>query len=205
VVQVDGLPGLRVDNPMKARPYGFGRVNGTDYQLYVLLRIWTAHEMRGKDRLLKGKGITRGFTLVEVVIVIAIVGILAAIALPVFGNWREKAQVAVAIAGIRMIEQTIGLYVSDKAGYPASLTDVGLGTLKDPWGKPYQYFRIYGLGKKATGGARKDHFMVPINTDYDLYSMGPDGVSSPPLTAKASRDDIIRANDGRFVGKASEF
>jgi general secretion pathway protein G len=161
--------------------------------------------MRGKDRLLKGAGITRGFTLIEMMIVIVIVAILAAIALPVFSSWREKAQVAVAISGIRMIEQTIGLYVSDKNDYPTSLADVGLGTLKDPWGKPYQYFKIYGLGKKATGKARKDRFMVPLNTDYDLYSMGPDGVSATPLTAKASQDDIIRANDGRYVGKASGF
>ena len=161
--------------------------------------------MRGKERSLKGKGITRGFTLIEVVIVIAIVAILAAIAMPVFSSMREKAQVAVAISGIRMIEQTIASYVVDKADYPASLADVGFGTLKDPWGKPYQYFKIYGLGKKATGKARKDRFMVPINTDFDLYSMGPDGVSTSALTAKPSQDDIIRANDGGYVGRAADY
>jgi general secretion pathway protein G len=52
---------------------------------------------------------------------------------------------------------------------------------------------------------RKDRFLVPINTDYDLYSMGKDGRSSPPLTAKASRDDIIRANDGAYIGLASNY
>jgi len=35
--------------------------------------------------------------------------------------------------------------------------------------------------------------------------MGKDGASVPPLTAKASRDDIIRANDGRFIGLASDY
>ena len=55
------------------------------------------------------------------------------------------------------------------------------------------------------GQARKDHFLVPLNSDYDLYSKGPDGKSSPPLTAEASRDDIIRANDGAYFGLASDY
>jgi general secretion pathway protein G len=47
--------------------------------------------------------------------------------------------------------------------------------------------------------------VVPINTDYDLYSMGKDGKSQPPLTAKDSRDDIIRANDGAYIGPAEGY
>ena len=45
----------------------------------------------------------------------------------------------------------------------------------------------------------------PKNSDFDLYSMGKDGASVGPLTAKASRDDVVRASDGRFVGLASDF
>jgi general secretion pathway protein G len=44
-----------------------------------------------------------------------------------------------------------------------------------------------------------------LNTDYDLYSMGKDGKTKGPLTAKDSHDDVIRANDGRFIGLASEY
>ena len=47
--------------------------------------------------------------------------------------------------------------------------------------------------------------MVPINTDFDLYSKGPDGKSATALTAKISQDDIIRANDGQYIGRASEY
>ena len=54
-------------------------------------------------------------------------------------------------------------------------------------------------------GVRKDRFLVPLNTDYDLYSMGKDGESTAPLTARQSRDDIIRADNGGFIGLASEF
>jgi len=51
---------------------------------------------------------------------------------------------------------------------------------------PYGYLKLGD--KKAHGHARKNHSLVPINTDFDLYSTGPDGRSSPPLTAKHSRD-----------------
>jgi general secretion pathway protein G len=47
--------------------------------------------------------------------------------------------------------------------------------------------------------------MHPLNTDYDLCSMGPDGKTNAPLTAKASHDDIIRANDGQYIGVAANF
>jgi general secretion pathway protein G len=181
------------------------RTIDTEHQWYVLLRIWKTGEMCRKKWSLKGSKITRGFTLIEVIIVIAIMAILTAIAVPLFAIWREKAQVAVAISGVRMIEQTITGYVVDKSEYPVSLADVGLGAMKDPWGNPYRYLKIYGLGNKVTGSARKDRFMVPINTDFDLYSMGPDGVSASALTAKVSQDDIIRANDGGYVGTAAEY
>ena len=46
---------------------------------------------------------------------------------------------------------------------------------------------------------------MPLNSLYDLYSIGKDGKSVPPLTAKASWDDIIMANDGGFVGLAKDF
>jgi general secretion pathway protein G len=74
---------------------------------------------------------------------------------------------------------------------------------KDPWGNPYQYTNVEDA--KGKGQARKNKNLVPINTDFDLYSMGPDGASVGPLTAKASRDDIVRANNGRFVGTAAEY
>jgi general secretion pathway protein G len=48
-------------------------------------------------------------------------------------------------------------------------------------------------------------FLVPLNSDYDFYSMGKDGKSQAPFSAKASHDDLVRANDGEFVGLVSEF
>ena len=62
-----------------------------------------------------------------------------------------------------------------------------------------------GPGGGGGGGARKDKFLVPLNSLYDLYSMGKDGESVPPLTAAQSWYDVIMANDGGFVGLAKNF
>jgi general secretion pathway protein G len=86
---------------------------------------------------------------------------------------------------------------------PNSLAEVGYGNHRDPWGNPYQYLNLATL--KGNGKARKNQFLVPLNSDYDLYSMGKDGDSVSPLKAAASRDDILRANDGAFVGLAATY
>jgi general secretion pathway protein G len=77
--------------------------------------------------------------------------------------------------------------------------------LVDPWKNPYQFLRIDGAGLKGLGALRKDKSLVPVNTDYDLYSTGKDGASQPPFTAKASEDDIVRANNGRYIGLADKY
>ena len=86
---------------------------------------------------------------------------------------------------------------------PESLADIGRGGMKDPWGNDYVYLNLTTI--KGKGKARKDHSLVPLNSDYDLYSKGPDGASVAPLTAAASHDDILRANNGRFIGPASSY
>lgn len=55
------------------------------------------------------------------------------------------------------------------------------------------------------GHLRKDHALVPVNTDFDLYSKGKDGKSQSPFTAKASKDDIVRANNGGFFGLVANY
>lgn len=158
------------------------------------------------DRL-RHKRISVAMTLVEVLIVLAIVGTLAAIGVPAYNNYINKARASQAFVDIDAIQKGIASYAVENNTLPESL-DQALGPvpLVDPWGHPYEYLKIEGKPKREIQGKwRKDHFQVPLNTDYDLYSMGKDGKSQSPLTAEASRDDIVRACNGAFVGLASEY
>ena len=56
-----------------------------------------------------------------------------------------------------------------------------------------------------SAGARWKKNDFPITTDFDLYSMGPDGQTQQNLQSAKSKDDIVRADEGAFVGKASTY
>ena len=143
-----------------------------------------------------------GFTLIELMITIAIIGTLAAIAIPNYINYREKATQIKVIAELKTIEKELYIYQVERNTFPDNLAQIGLDSLKDPWGNSYRYLPVEGTPK---GALRKDHFLVPVNTDFDLYSMGPDGKSQAPFTAKASRDDIVRASNGQYIGPVSSY
>lgn len=149
---------------------------------------------------------TQAITLVELLIVVAIVGTLATIGVPTYRNYVDKARASQAIVDISAIQKGISTYAAENGTLPDSLDEAIWPRRLDPWENPYQYLRIEGRPKsEVVGSWRKDRFLVPLNTDYDLYSMGKNGRSKPPLTAEVSRDDIVRANDGAFVGMASEY
>jgi len=150
----------------------------------------------------KRSGRSTGFTLVELVIVMTIIGMLAALAIPNFQRVVERARMVKAIGDLDALSASLFEYAELNGAYPSSLSDLGVTIPTDPWGNPYQYLRVEGASR---GQLRKDRFLVPVNTDFDLYSMGPDGRSVATFTAAASRDDIVRANDGGFVGRAEDF
>lgn len=146
----------------------------------------------------------RGFTLIEMLITVAMLITLAAIGYPIYQSYLDRARNTAAISDISVLQLKIKVYEEDGGKIPDDLSDLGWNQ-PDPWGNPYQYLNFANAGPSWKGKARKDRFLVPLNSTYDLYSSGKDGQSKPPLTAKTSHDDIIRANDGAFVGLASMF
>lgn len=118
-----------------------------------------------------------GFTLIEIMVVVVILGILAAIVVPRVMDNPDKARVVTAKQQIRTIETALNMYRLDNFKYPTS--DQGLEALvsapgdasvknfkqggympklpNDPWGNPFQY-----LNPGAKG-------------EIDIYSLGADG------------------------------
>lgn len=122
----------------------------------------------------------RGFTLIEIMVVVVIIGVLGAIVVPQFMSRPDQAKVTAAHTDIQAISTALEMYRLDTFNYPS--TQQGLealvtrptgtplaknwnpqGYLKslpvDPWGTPYQYLNP---GTHSAG--------------YDLFSFGADGV-----------------------------
>jgi general secretion pathway protein G len=118
------------------------------------------------------------FTLIELLLVLVILAILAAVVVPKFTGRTEQARVSAAKAQISMMKNAISMFEADTGRFPA--TEEGLKALvekpgdlanwkqggymtdnkipDDPWGRPYIY--------RCPGTTGKD---------FDLFSVGPDG------------------------------
>ncbi len=145
----------------------------------------------------------RGLTIIELIIAAAIVAVLSAVAVPQYLGYVQRTEVKQAVADIRTLEMSIGTYRTEMSVLPNNIANIVDPLPSDPWGNPYQYANLQSGDKKIK--ARKDKNLHPLNSDYDLYSKGTDGDTKIPLTAKASRDDVLRANDGAFVGLAEDY
>lgn len=161
--------------------------------------MWT----RSRVKRQSGERRLDGFTVVEVIVVVLIIGAISIAVVPAFLQELQRAKMDRAIVEISLIETQIYRFFNVNDRFPPSLNDLVQPPPPDPWGKSYQYLTPSSPGWR--GKFRKDRFLVPLNSDFDLYSSGPDGESRPPLRPKVSWDDIIRANNGGYIGLASDF
>jgi len=144
----------------------------------------------------------RGFTLVELMIGVVIIGIIGAIATITFQSFAEKARIKKAVSEISSIQTKIKIHETYSGDLPDSLSDLDDFNMLDPWGNSYRYSNFAIVPKNQW---RKDKNLHPLNVDYDLWSMGKDGKTHKNLTAAVSDDDIVRANDGAYIGLGKEY
>jgi general secretion pathway protein G len=146
----------------------------------------------------------RGFTLVELIVVSAIIGVLITIAIPLYSSNINKAKNVTAISDLKEVDREIQAYYMDNAAYPASLLPIKRDTLKDPWGTLY----VYTPNPSADSAiALKGSFGLELNSDldYDLYSKGSNSDSAVIYNAPKCDDDIVRASNGIFIGLRVNF
>lgn len=144
----------------------------------------------------------QGFTVLELMLAILIVGILAMLAIGQYSNYQERVLVGQAIHDIASISLEIQQMAAFNGRLPVDLAEVGHGGALDPWGNAYVYTDLTGPGN---GAARKDRRLNPLNSDFDLFSKGKDGVFKPQISHRDSLDDVIRASDGRFIDLAEKY
>lgn len=145
----------------------------------------------------------RAFSLVETLIVCALISTLASLAAGIYVNALKAARITRAIGDLHALDIDIRTFRLRNDRYPTTLAEARPLVPNDPWGRPYVYTDLSQKGSK--GKARKDGKLNPINSDFDLYSVGEDGLTTTPLTAPRSKDDVIRARDGAFLGLAADF
>jgi general secretion pathway protein G len=145
-----------------------------------------------------------GFTLLELMIATAVVALMLSIAVPTYLARLERVRVGRAVTDLTEIAGAVERYrTAHDFKLPLSLDALTNIPRTDPWERPYEYLNF--ADDDAGAKIRKDHNLHPLNSEFDLYSMGEDGESNAPLTAKASRDDVIWARDGAFIGLGEDF
>jgi len=146
-----------------------------------------------------------GFTMIELLMVMAIIGVLATMSYSTLGEIRNNTRIGSCVSEIRTIEKDIFAYATEKGTFPPDLAAIGKAGYLDPWGNSYIYKLAPADG--SIGPFNRSFGGELINVDFDLYSKGikgdldPDGLLSTPEGA----DDIIRGKDGSYAGLAERY
>lgn len=144
----------------------------------------------------------RAFTLLEVLLVGALLTILATIATASYNKFTDRARNAQAAADVREIDAVITRFYTQQSRYPVDLAEAGISK-NDPWKNPYVYLDFTPLTTDTK--KRKDGNLFPINSDYDLYSRGKDMATRKEIDRGTGADDIVRGRNGRYIGLGKDY
>ena len=129
---------------------------------------------------------SRGFTLIEMAMTAAVAALLISIALPSYARVIQRQKVAQCVSDLGKIALAIDGYRLQHGAAPQALSQLTMTIPRDPWDQEYRFLNFSTKAPGVKGKIRKDHNLHPLNSEFDLYSIGADGKSSPPLTATAA-------------------
>jgi general secretion pathway protein G len=145
---------------------------------------------------------SKGYTIIETMVAVGIIGISGALAYPVYSSHVDKMKIAESRKDLVLTDLKIETYFATNGAFPPDLAAIGMQQ-DDPWGKTYFYYnRDIPSGN---GRERMDVNGTKINTDYDLYSKGPDNISAGKVSHSNGLDDIVRGNNGDFIGAGADY
>ncbi len=147
----------------------------------------------------------RGFTFLEIVVVIIVAALIVGSAFPAYMYLIDSARNRRAIQDITDMAEDIDRFWRLNKRYPIDLAEIFDQTPRDPWGIDYQYLSIWDAPNPGSLSIRTDVNEERLNSDYDLYSTGSDTVSMYSIVEPISRDDIIRAENGDFIGLVIDY
>ena len=147
---------------------------------------------------------SKGFSIYELMIAIMVLSILITIAIPAVSTYQDERDHNQAVADILEIQGVIDKFYVTNNRFPASLNEINKHNKRDPWGNPYYYTNI-ATGGGNGGGIRKDKKLQPVNSDFDLFSAGKDGEFVASFGNSKSFDDIVRCNNGAYIGLAIDY
>jgi general secretion pathway protein G len=162
----------------------------------------TATNLSAK-RDIRRAGRRAGFTIVELIITLGIFMVVCGMAVPALLSAISAAKIARATADVRTIGNEAYGYFAQYGDVPNSLIDIGYDQQLDPWGHSYVYLGI--TSSVNSSQLRTDRFGVPVNTFFDLYSLGADGQSALSMGDPKSQDDLVWADDGQFIGLGANY
>ncbi len=119
-----------------------------------------------------------GFTLIELVVVIVILAILAAVIVPRFFGRTEDAKISNAITTIKTLDDSIGMFNADTGGFPSSLDALINNPQAKGWNGPYLKNQS-SVPMDPWGHAYTYKHPGDNGRDYDIMSQGPDGQNAP--------------------------
>ena len=124
------------------------------------------------------KSLSKGFTLIEIMVVVVIIGILAAFVAPKILGRTDEARVTAAKADIATISQALKMYRLDNQRYPTSAQGLNALVVKpetDP--KPKNWKPYLDKLPKDPWGADYQYLSPGVKGEFDVFSFGADGVA----------------------------